>query len=35
MKFFSAIAKYIRGLFKREEPRDYYEGYDREQNMED
>ena len=35
MKFFSAIAKYIIGLFKEEEPKDDYEGYDREQNMED
>lgn len=35
MKFFSVIAKYIIGLFKEDEPKDDYEGYDREQNWED
>ena len=35
MKFFSAIVQYIKRLFKEEEPKDDYEGYDREQNWED
>ena len=35
MKFFSAITHFINRLFKEEEPKDYYEGYDKEQNMED
>ena len=35
MKFFSAIANLINRLFKEDEPKDDYEGYDREQNMED
>lgn len=35
MKFFLAIVQYIRRLFKEDEPKDYFEDYDREQNMED
>lgn len=35
MKFFLAIVQYISRLFKDDEPKDDYEGYDREQNMED
>lgn len=35
MKFFSVIVYLINRLFKEEEPKDDYEGYDREQNWED